>query len=306
MSGRRLVVLLAAALCAAGCGGGAGDDGPARSEKPEAPTIRLGTKDFSEQFILGELYAQALRAKGFEVELKADIGSSEIVDQALTLGSIDMYPEYTGVMLSEIAQKPQRPKSAQAAYDSAKKFQESRGFTMLAMTPFENANALAIKPDFAERESIRSIPDLRKAGRVMVGAAPEFRTRYEGLEGLQKVYGLKNLRVRPIQIGRQYGELDRGGVQVAAVFTTDGPLGAGDYQVLEDPERLFSFQNVAPVIARKTLDAAPGLAAAVDAVSAKLTTEAMQGMNAAVALEGEEPAAVAERFLREQGLLAAE
>jgi osmoprotectant transport system substrate-binding protein len=294
------VVLVA--LLLAGCGGD--DPGPAKSPgKPEAPTVRLGTKDFSEQFILGELYAQALRAKGFKVELKADIGSSEIVDQALTLGSIDMYPEYTGVLLSEIAQQPQRPKTAEAAYQRAKEFEETRGFTLLAMTPFQDANALAVKPSFARRARVRSIADLGKAGRVLIGAPPEFRTRYEGLEGLQKVYGLNRLRVRPIQIGRQYGELDRGGVDVAAVFSTDGQLGAGDYVVLEDPQGLFSFQNVAPVVSQKLLDAAPGLAEAVDAVSAKLTTEAMQKMNAAVALEGEAPEAVAERFLREQGLL---
>ena len=297
-----LLGLLAAAVLA-GCGGGA-EDSPAENQEPkEKVVVRLGTKDFSEQFILGELYAQALRAKGFEVQLKPDIGSSEIVDQALTLGSIDMYPEYTGVLLSEIAQQPARPRTARAAYDRAKRFQETRGFTLLAMTPFENANALAVKPAFARRERVRSIPDLARAGRIMVGAPPEFRTRFEGLEGLQKVYGLRKLRVRPIQIGRQYGELDRGGVDVAAVFSTDGPLGAGDYQVLEDPKRLFSFQNVAPVISRKLLDAAPGLADAADAVSAQLTTEAMQQMNAAVALRGEDPAAVAGRFLRERGLL---
>ena len=298
---RRALGLLLAAALLTGCGG---DKAPAESSaKREAPVVRLGTKDFSEQFILGELYAQAMRAKGFEVQLKSDIGSSEIVDQALTLGSIDMYPEYTGVLLSEIAQQPQRPRTADAAYESAKRFEEKRGFTLLAMTPFENANALAVKPDFARRAGVRSIADLDRAGRVLIGAPPEFRTRYEGLEGLQKVYGLDGLRVRPIQIGRQYRELDSGGVDVAAVFTTDGPLGAGDYRVLDDPKRLFSFQNVAPVVSRKLIDRAPGLADAVDAVSARLSTEAMRKMNAAVALDGEEPAAVAEAFLREHGLL---
>ena len=303
---RRLLVLAGASLLLAGCGGGDDATDPAASEpaaKKAAPVVRLGTKDFSEQFILGELYAQALRAKGFEVDLKPDIGSSEIVDQALTLGSIDMYPEYTGVLLSEIAQEAQRPKTAEAAYRRAKAFEESRGYTLLAMTPFENTNALAVTPAYAQRAGVKSIADLRKGGRMQIGAPPEFRTRYEGLEGLQKVYGLDELRVRPIQIGRQYGELDRGGVNVAAVFSTDGQLGAGDYQLLEDPRRLFSFQNLAPVVSQKLLDGAPGLAEAVDAVSARLTNEAMRKMNAAVALDGREPAAVAEEFLREQGLL---
>jgi osmoprotectant transport system substrate-binding protein len=300
---RALAGLALAGVLLAGCGG---SDDPASGSGTKAEkkvTVKLGTKDFSEQYILGELYAQALRAKGFDVQLKSDIGSSEIVDQALTLGSIDMYPEYTGVLLSEIAGDSERPESAEDAYERAKKFQETRGFTLLAMTPFENANALAVKPAFSRRAGVRSIADLAKAGKVTVGAPPEFRTRFEGLEGLQEVYGLKRVRVRAMQIGRQYGELDRGGVDVAAVFTTDGPLGAGDYRVLEDPERLFSFQNVAPVVSRKLLDSAPGLAAAADAVSAALTTEAMRALNASVALEGQEPAAVAARFLREHDLL---
>lgn len=301
---RVLPVLLAAALLTAGCGGAEGPERARAEATPDATKIRLGTKDFSEQYILGELYAQALRAKGFDVELKSDIGSSEIVDQALTLGSIDMYPEYTGVLLSEIAQDADRPKTAEDAYQQAKAFQEKRGFTLLEMTPFENANALAVKPAFAERNDVESIADLGKVrGRVLIGAPPEFRTRFEGLEGLQSVYDLRRLRVRAIQIGRQYGELDRGGVDVAAVFTTDGQLGAGEYQVLKDPQRLFSFQNVAPVISRKLVVSTPGLAEAVNAVSAQLTTEAMQQMNAAVALDGKDPAEVAEQFLRERDLL---
>jgi osmoprotectant transport system substrate-binding protein len=303
MSLRPVFLLLLLAFVAGACGG---EDEPAAepAKTPQAPTVRLGTKDFSEQYILGELYAQALRAKGFKVELKPDIGSSEIVDKALTLGSIDMYPEYTGVLLSEIAQQPERPKTAEAAYKRAKNFQEGRGFTLLAMTPFENANAIAVKPEFAERNGVRTIADLGKIrGRATIGAPPEFRTRYEGLEGLQKVYGLDKLRVRAIQIGRQYRELDRGGVDAVAVFSTDGQLGAGEYRVLEDPKRLFSFQNVAPVISRKLLDSSPELAAAADAVSAKLTTEAMQEMNAAVAIDGQTPTVVAEKFLSENDLL---
>src|SRR3712207_6032765 len=122
------------AVCTlAACGGSdrsSPDDGAAK------PRLRIGTKDFTEQFVLGELYSQALRAEGFRVELKRDVGSSEIIHRALEGGALDMYPEYVGVLLSEIANRRERPRSPTAAYRSAKAFEVRRGFTLLAMTPF--------------------------------------------------------------------------------------------------------------------------------------------------------------------------
>jgi len=293
------------ALALAACGGGGDDDkgsttGP---RDPKAPTIRLGTKNFTEQFILGELYAGALRARGYTVQLKRDIGSSEIIHSALSIGSIDMYPEYLGVLLSEIARQEDRPKTAEETYRAAKRFEERRGFTLLADTPFSDSNALAVKPSFARRHGIRTIADLaRVPGGVTIGAPPEFRTRFEGLRGLRQVYGLREVQAIPVQIDRRYAQLDAGRFDAALVFTTDGQLDAGDYVVLRDPKGLFSLQHVAPVMSRKLRDSAPHAAQVIDAVSARLTTTAMREMNAAVDLRGEEPAAVAARFLREQGL----
>jgi osmoprotectant transport system substrate-binding protein len=298
-----LVLLLAAGLLVA-CGGG--DDGPSADSTPapKGPVIRLGTKNFAEQFILGELYRQALEAKGFRVDLKEDVGSTEIIDAALTIGKLDMYPEYVGVLLSEIAGQKRRPQSAREAYTRAQRFVRSRDHVLLRATPFSNSNALAVEPATARRMRLRSVGDLGDApGRVRIAAPPEFRTRFEGLLGLRELYGLRNVDVIPTAIGNQYEALDDGSVDVAAVFTTDGQLNAGTYALLSDPKGLFSFQNVAPVVSRKVIDAAPGMAAALDAVSAKLTTSAMQGMNAAVDLRGERPAAVARRFLRERGLV---
>jgi osmoprotectant transport system substrate-binding protein len=297
-----LVLLLAAALLVA-CGGG--DDGPSGepTAAPKGPVIRLGTKNFAEQFILGELYRQALVAKGFRVDLKEDVGSTEIIDAALTIGKLDMYPEYVGVLLSEIAGQKRRPRSAREAYRRAQRFVRSRDQSLLDATPFSNSNALAVKPATARRLDLHSIGDLDDApGRVQIAAPPEFRTRFEGLIGLRELYGLRNVDVVPTAIGDQYDALDDGMVDVAAVFTTDGQLNAGTYELLDDEKGLFSYQNVAPVVSRKVLDAAPGLADALDAVSAKLTTRAMQAMNAAVDLRGERPNKVAADFLRSRGL----
>src|SRR5919199_1853121 len=234
MAALAATVLVLVALAAAGCGGSGGGS----KKGPEAaPPITIGTKNFTEQYIVGELYRQALEAKGFKVRLKSDIGSSEIVDRALTAGSIDMYPEYTGVMLSEIAKRRREPRSAAQAYMAARAFQETRGFTLTAMTPFSDQEALIVKASFARRRGVRTIADLKRLpGGATIAAAPEFRTRFEGLIGLRQVYGIRNARVHVVQIGDQYKALDRGKVDVAAVFSTDGHLGGmPPYAALGDP-----------------------------------------------------------------------
>jgi osmoprotectant transport system substrate-binding protein len=305
---RRLTAALAGltlALGLAACGSDEGD-GPKPGSPESAPPITIGTKNFTEQYILGELYTQALDAEGFDVELKSDIGSSEIVDRALVAGSLDMYPEYTGVLLSEIARRRREPRSAGEAYRAAKAFEESRGFTLTKMTPFSDQNALAATPAFARRHGLESIADLDQVpGGAVIGAPPEFRTRFEGLVGLREVYGLMRVQVRPFKIGEQYEALDKGRVGVAAVFTTDGQLVARRYTILRDPRRLFAFQNVAPVIRAKLLKDNPKLATVLDSVSAKLTTEAMRRMNAAAVQDKESPAKVAREFLRDSGLVPA-
>jgi osmoprotectant transport system substrate-binding protein len=239
------------------------------------------------------------------VRLKSDIGSSEIVDRALTAGSLDMYPEYIGVALSELAGQTRRPSSRADAYRRAKAFEEKRGFTLLAMTPFSDQNALAVLPTYAKRHKLAAIGDLaRVPGTVLIAAPPEFRTRFEGLVGLRQVYGLTRVRVKQLKIGDQYGALDKHMADAANVFTTDGQLEKGRYVLLRDPRSLFTFQNVAPVIRRDLLRKYPALATTIDLVSKKITTKAMRAMNAAVVQRGEAPAAVAERFLRQVGVMA--
>jgi osmoprotectant transport system substrate-binding protein len=300
--------LVIVAMLLAGCGGDDGEAGKSTvsttAQKASGPLVTIGTKNFPEQFILGELYRQALEANGFQVRLKSDIGSSEIVDRALVAGSLDMYPEYIGVALSELAGQTERPSSARDAYRKAKAFEEKRGFTLLEMTPFSDQNALAVLPGFAKSNGLKSIGDLAKIpGMVEIAAPPEFKSRFEGLVGLRRLYGLTNVKVKPLKIGEQYPALDDKEVDAANVFTTDGQLEKGRYVLLRDPKSLFTFQNVAPVIRRDLLKKNPKLAAAINAVSAKLTTPAMRAMNAAVVQRGEEPAAVAEQFLRRAGLM---
>jgi osmoprotectant transport system substrate-binding protein len=277
-----------------------GSDQPGKGK----PAVTIGDKNFTEQYVLGELYAQALRAKGYTVNIKSNIGSSEIIDKALTSGKLDMYPEYTGVILSELAHEKKRPANPDDAHAAAKKFEETRGFTLLDKTPFFNSDALAVKPDYASKNGLESVADLKKLGsKVRLGAPPEFKTRFEGLIGLKKSYGVVP-SFKPLAIGLQYKALDTGKIDVADVFTTDGALEGGKYKILKDPKFIFGFQNVCPIVSQKVLTAqGPEFAATINAVSAKLTTEAMRKMNSAVDLDKKKPAAVAKQFLEANGLL---
>jgi osmoprotectant transport system substrate-binding protein len=210
-----------------------------------------------------------------------------------------MYPEYTGVLLSEIARDRRRPSSASAAYTRAKAFEERRGFTLLAMTPFTDSNALAVTPRYAAKQGLGSIADLKKVPGARLGALPEFQTRFEGSVGLKSIYGLSDFRFAPLPSATRYSALDTGDVDILAVFTTEGQLSARRYRVLDDPRRLFAFQNLAPVIRRDLVRKyGKRLTDPLDAVSRRLTIDVMRAMNAAVDLKGEKPAAVAARFLK--------
>jgi osmoprotectant transport system substrate-binding protein len=309
----RTCALLAALMLAAaitGCGSGGGGSSPASGKRDGGPgkgkpAVTLGTKNFTEQFILGELYAQALRAKGWTVDLKQNIGSTEVTDKALTSGGIDMYPEYTGTTLSVVKGNTMPTRSARGSYLEARRFYERRGQTLLEPTPFEDRDVLAVTKRFAqEHGGLNSLRDLRRLATVRLGAAPEFRTRFAGLIGLRSDYGLHNIRFVPLEIGDAYRALDEGRVEVADVFTTDGQLLSGRYVLLDDPKAIFGFQNVAPVVDKKVLaEQGPAFARTLNAVSAKLTNDAMRRMNAAVALDNKQPADVARTFLSQNALL---
>jgi osmoprotectant transport system substrate-binding protein len=283
-------------------GGGTAATGPGTGKPP----VTMGTKDFTEEFVLGQLYAQALQARGYRVTLKSNIGSTEITDKALTSGQIDAYPEYTGTVLSELAHQNTRLPSAAATYEATKKFENGRGLTLTQMTPFSDTDAMATKPPYASQHGLHTVADLKKLSGATLGAPPTFQTRAQGVPGLKRVYGVTsaNLSFKPLAIGLQYQALDGGQVQVADVFTTDGKLSRGGYTVLKDPKNLFGFQNVAMVVSQKVLQhEGPAFAEAIDAVTVKLTNAAMQRMNAAVDLDKLAPAAVAQQFLQANRLL---
>lgn len=273
----------------------------AAAGKPGAgkPTVTIGDKNFTEENILGALYAQALRAQGYKVVEKDNIGSSEIIWKALVAGQIGLYPEYTGTLLTAVANQTTNPSSAAQAYSQAKAFVQKHGFTLLNDTPFYDSDVLITKPAYAAKYHLKTIGDLAKLGmNVRLGAAPEFATRFEGLLGLKQEYGVNPTFV-PLAIGLDYNALDAGQIDVADAFTTDGQLAHGAYTLLSDPKGVFGYQNVAPVVSKALLSKeGPDFAATLNKVNALLTNKAVRALNFAVTLDKLQPAAVAASFLK--------
>jgi osmoprotectant transport system substrate-binding protein len=299
---RLLGPLVAVVLLLAGCGG---SDKPAGKTGQAKPPVRLGTKNFTEEYVVGQLYAQALRAKGFRIELKNDIGSSEIVDRALAGGAIDMYPEYTGVIVQEIAHEKRLPRSAGDTYARAKAFQAKRGFAILAPTPGQDVLANAVRPAFARKHGLKTTADLKRIASFRYGGPSENRTRFQGVVGMRQVYKLTNLRYVPLKIEERYQALQSGKVDMIGAFTTEPQLrDTSKITVLSDPAGIFGFQQIVPVIKKQVLDReGPDFAQVVNDVSAKLTNKVLRDLNAAVDIERRPAADVAREFLQRNGLL---
>ena len=300
---RLILVLLA--LFAVACGDDDEDrEGSAQPQGDELE-VTLGTKDFTEAFIVGELYRQALEFRGINVRLVKDIGPTEVIDKELESGRIDGYPEYLGVAVTVAAGQEDAGSTAEETYALAKEFYAGRGQVMSEQTSFENVDAIATTQYFAQRRGLATVGDLQQLSSFSLGARPEFEARRQGLVGMREVYGLDNVELEEVPIGEQYRALDRKEIDAANVFTTDGQLASGSYKVLEDTERVFGFQHVALVIDKDKLDELGGrkFMRIIDDVNGRLTTSAMIQMNRDVDVDGQDPAIVAERFLRTAGLL---
>jgi osmoprotectant transport system substrate-binding protein len=309
---RLLIALLATGMLAAavGCGsddssdssgGGGGGGSSASSDQPGKgkPAVTIGTKDFTEEFVLGELYTRALKAKGYNVNLKRNIGSTEIIDKALTSNQIDAYPEYTGVSAAVTFGKDKLYKSPEETAADVKQLYEKRGQVVSSLTPFQDVDAIATTKDFATKNGLTSLEDLKKLSSFSLGARPEFKSRFTGLKGMEQEYGIDNAKFKQLALGLQYKALDKGDVDSANIFSTDAQLASGKYTVLKDPKGIFGFQNVYFVINKAKYDALGGqqFMDVIDSVNKLLTAEAMQSMNSAVDIDKKEAGDVAQAFL---------
>jgi osmoprotectant transport system substrate-binding protein len=297
-------VALLIGLTACG-GGGGGNDTTTTSTSAPKPKLTLGSKGFGESYILEQLYGQALKAKGFPVTFKGNFGESELANKAIKAGKLDMYPEYTGVIVLDLA-KAKFPKTAQATYAAAKKFEETQGLTLGNPTPFEDVDTFTVLTSTAQKDGLKTMSDLKKVNPLTYAGYPACPTRITCLLGMKQIYGLNQIHFIPIGNISVYTLLDQGKAVGGDGFSTDpAQLNHKKYTALVDDKHIFGYQNVAPVI-KKTLITGPNgalLLSTANAVSAKLTLAAMQAMNKAYYVDKATPTEIAHGFLAANGLL---
>ncbi len=276
----------------------------ARPAQSAGTKVVIGTKNFPEEFILGQLYKQALEAKGFSVGYKENIGSTELIQTSLTSGKINFYPEYTGVIVQDVFHHTTSGKTAHATWLLAKQLEGAKGYTVLNATPFFDTDVVAVTNATAKKYGLKSIADLKKAGSFKFGGFPECKTRNTCFVGYTKQYGITNATFTPLAGISAYAALDAGNILAADVFSTDPPLGKGSkYTVLADPKHVTGFQNVAPIVKSSVATSLGAkFTATVNAVSAKLTQNAIVAMNKAVIVDKQSAATVASAFLKANGL----
>lgn len=288
--------------------GGAKHSGVAGAQKTLSaagkPTIVIGTKNFTEEYILGQLYGQALAAKGFHVVYKGSFGSSELADTAIRSGKMSFYPEYTGIIVLDLAKSKTFPQTAAATYKAAKKYEQKHGLTLLKQTPFVDSDTFTMLTKTANKLGVHTISDMKKVKHFSYAGFPECKTRITCLLGLKNVYGLKQVKFVPLSSISVYTLLDKGQITGGDGFTTDPQQNSKKYTALVDNKHIYGFQKVAPVVSQKLLKGSAGsqIAQIANKVSALLTIKAMRAMDKAAYVDKATPKQIADGFLKANGL----
>jgi osmoprotectant transport system substrate-binding protein len=307
---KSLRALTAAALGAGlllvtACGSSSDPTGkaPAGGGGSSAPTdtIVVGSANFQENVVLANIYAGALKAKGVKVTTKLNIGSRETYVPALKDGSIDLIPEYSGVLLQYFDKNA----TAVSETDVFAALQKAtpQPLTVLQQSAAEDKDAIVVTKETASKYNLKSIADLAAvAGKLTLGAPPEFQTRADGIPGLQKTYGVKFKTYKKLDAGGPLTEnaLKNGQINAGDIFTTDPLIAKNGWVVLEDPKNLYTAQNVLPLINSKKASA--NVKSVLAAVSAKLTTDDLVKLNEQVSLEKKNADTVAQKWLSDAGL----
>jgi glycine betaine/choline ABC-type transport system substrate-binding protein len=317
---RAVFALLAAGVIAFGvaaCGDDEDDSGSDESSSSstaiesnpdnEGVEVTIGSKNFDEQFILGEIYAQALEAAGYTVQTELNLGSEVVAKKALETGEVDAYPEYTSTTLTSLygVAPEDVPGDAQEAADVANEELEADGLVAFAPTPFTSANAVGLLTETAEELDVETISDLEgKSQDLTLFGSPECRQRIDCLLGLEENYGLELGGFKPVDIEQRYEVLDNGEADLSIVFTTDGQLykDPETYSILEDDQQLLPSGNVIVTANQEAADeAGPDFQETIELVQEQLDLEVMQELNARVSLDREDPADVAADYLQQAG-----
>ncbi len=261
--------------------------------------VRVGSKNFTESFVIAEIYAQALEGAGLRVVRLFNLGSTQIAIAAMQRGDIDCYPEYTGTALIDVlhAAPIADPPAAYAAVSSA--FLRRYGIVWLEPSPMDDSQGLATTRAVARSSGLATVSDAaRAAPHLRLATIQEFLARPDGLPGLRRFYGGFAFReIRTYDIALKYRALIDGKADIATAFTTDGALATQDLVVLRDDRHFWSAYNVAPVVRNASLRRRPQIARILNEVSPAITNRAAQRMNAAVEEAQRDPADVAAAFL---------
>ncbi|MBA2521838.1 MAG: ABC transporter [Solirubrobacterales bacterium] len=278
-------------------------------ENPDNSGVKLtiGSKNFTEQFILGEIYAQALEAAGYDVSTDLNLGSEQVALKALENGEISGYPEYTSTALTSFFKTAPEdvPGDAQEAVDQTQDQFGELGLTAFTPTPFSSANAVGLLTSTADELGITSISDLSGSSEdLTLAGSPECRQRIDCLAGLEQLYGLKFGEFTPIDIGLRYEVLDKGDADLSILFTTDAQLftDPDTYTILEDDKGVLPAGNIIFISDQAAAeDAGPDYQATIEKVQEGLSLEVMQELNARVDIDKEKPEDVAADYLTESG-----
>jgi osmoprotectant transport system substrate-binding protein len=279
-----------------------------RNDANAQTTITVGSKNFTEQKVLGEIYAQAFEAAGYRVRKSLDLGDEKTAQRALKQGEIDGYPEYTGTALLSLCgvSTDKIPKDPALAFEETRKCFAKDDLTAFTPTPFTSSNEVAVTQETADRLGLQKISDLKgKDQDLTLYGSPECRQRTDCLLGLQQTYGLDFKKFTPVDIALRHQVLKRGDDVVSIVFTTDPQNKREGLVLLEDDQGMFPPYNSTFVVRNEVAkEAGADLPKVLGQVQQGLTDEVMQELNARVDLDKETPQQVAAAYLSESGLVA--
>jgi glycine betaine/choline ABC-type transport system substrate-binding protein len=267
--------------------------------------ITVGSKNFDEQYILGEIYAQSLQAAGFKVKKQLNLGSEQIAYKALKSNRISAYPEYSGTALSNFydVKTDDIPADPQKSYDQLKSDASKDGITALPQTPFQNTFVVtSTKAENKKLDGAKTISDLAKqGGKVSISGFPECRQRTDCLLGLKSKYGWSP---KFVSSQGKYDDLDQGQADLTFGFGTDGQLATNKYATYEDDKKLFPPYYISLLVNKKGIAALGESGQAVIAkVQKPLTEKVMQELNSRVSLDKEKPEQAAKEYLQQFGFI---
>jgi glycine betaine/choline ABC-type transport system substrate-binding protein len=312
-----MAVVLAATITACGGGddtttttGASGDGDNLIASNPDngKTTITVGSKNFTEAYIMGEIYAQGLEAAGYGVKTKLNLGSETIAKKAIEDGQISGYPDYTSTVLGSFFNVPadEIPSNAEEAYGEAKTQLAKDGLVAYPPTPFADSNAVGTLTSTADELGLTDISDLQgQSEDLVLAGSPECRERIDCLVGLEDNYDLQFKKFTPVDIGLRYTVLDKGDADLSIVFTSDAQLANSEkYTVLEDDKGLIPAGNVIFIASKKVADeAGPDFGETIEKVQGNLTLPVIRELNSRVDIDKEKPAAVAHDYLQQSGYI---